>query len=55
MTSCVILAARLGARLDPVTQERPKCLLELHGKPIVRYQLELLRTAGVDPVTIVTG
>lgn len=55
MTSCLILAAGIGARISSVIWDRPKCLLELHGKSIVRYQLEQLQACGIDNITIVTG
>lgn len=51
----IILAAGLGSRLSNLTSGRPKCLLELHGKPILLHQLDLLAGCGVTDVTIVTG
>jgi len=51
----IILAAGLGSRLSGLTSGRPKCLLELRGKPILLYQLDLLAACGITDVTIVTG
>ncbi len=53
----VILAAGEGTRLRPHTLERPKCLVELAGRPLLDHQLAALRRAGAGAgdVTIVTG
>ena len=51
----VILAAGLGLRLSGLTLGKPKCLLELHGKSILRHQLDLLDACGVTEITIITG
>lgn len=51
----VILAAGLGSRVSGLTSGKPKCLLELHGKSILRYQLDLLAACDITEVTIITG
>jgi choline kinase len=51
----IILAAGEGQRLRPHTLDRPKCLVELAGAPLLFHQLASLRSAGVDDVTLVTG
>ena len=51
----VILAAGQGTRLRPLTDHCPKCLVEVHGKPILQYQLEALCDAGVRSCVIVIG
>ena len=51
----IILAAGQGKRLLPLTEARPKCLIELSGKSLLAWQLERLQTAGVEEVVIVTG
>ncbi len=38
----VLLAAGLGSRLRPVTDKIPKCLVPVHGRPLLDYWLELL-------------
>jgi choline kinase len=48
----VILAAGLGSRLREAV---PKCLVEIGGRPLLIHQLDALRHAGVDEVTIVVG
>jgi|TARA_B100000678_G_scaffold65273_1_gene53393 choline kinase len=51
----IILSAGRGSRLLPLTESKPKCLLEFMGKSVLRHQLTALDKAGVDHVTVVTG
>jgi choline kinase len=51
----IILAAGRGSRMNELTNERPKCLVELRGKALLDWQLEALREAGIKEIAIVTG
>ena len=51
----VILAAGQGTRLSPLTNRVPKCLVRLHGKPIMQRQLESLDKAGFEQCVVVVG
>ncbi|WBL82740.1 phosphocholine cytidylyltransferase family protein [Bradyrhizobium xenonodulans] len=51
----VILAAGVGSRLRPMTDLRPKPLVEVNGTPILHNALINLQAVGVDEVTIVVG
>lgn len=51
----IILAAGRGSRMKNLTDECPKCLVELRGKSLLEWQLEALRQAGIDEIAIVTG
>jgi choline kinase len=51
----IILAAGRGSRMKDLTDERPKCLVELRGKALLDWQLEALRAAGITEIAIVTG
>lgn len=53
--TAVILAAGRGSRLMPHTKNKPKCLVNIGGRPILFYQLRALEMAGLTRVTIVTG
>jgi mannose-1-phosphate guanylyltransferase len=49
-----ILAAGLGTRLRPLTNEVPKCLLPIGGKPLLQIWLEHLVRHGIDEVLVNT-
>ena len=51
----LILAAGLGSRLLKQTEEKPKTLVEINGKPILEYQLEALLRNNIKEIIIVTG
>ncbi len=51
----IILAAGIGSRLRPETYEKPKCLVDVNGQPILEYQLQALESTQVDEIIIVTG
>ena len=51
----VHLAAGQGTRLRPITNDRPKPLVELGGKSLLERNVETLRSAGVDDQLVVTG
>jgi N-acetyl-alpha-D-muramate 1-phosphate uridylyltransferase len=48
----IILAAGRGARFRPITDSIPKPLVQLQGKSLIDWQLELLAAAGVERVII---
>ncbi|MFQ5745871.1 MAG: NTP transferase domain-containing protein [Gemmatimonadota bacterium] len=51
----VILAAGVGSRLEAQTNGRPKCLVEIGGRPLILHTLEALADHGVGPVLCVLG
>ena len=51
----LILAAGRGSRLNELTEIRPKCFLQIQGRPLIDWQLSTLRKSGVSPIGIVTG
>jgi NDP-sugar pyrophosphorylase family protein len=48
----MILAAGLGTRLRPLTDNRPKALVEVAGRTLLEITLERLRSAGVREVIV---
>ena len=51
----VILAAGKGTRMKNLTQEIPKPMLAVEGRPILEHILEGLQAAGIRDVFLVTG
>ena len=50
----ILLAAGLGTRLRPLTNTIPKCLVPIHGQPLLGIWLERLTKAGIDSFLINT-
>jgi choline kinase len=51
----IIVAAGRGRRLGENTDEIPKCMVKVGGRPILHWQLEALVAAGVRDVVMVRG
>ena len=53
--NAIILAAGEGKRLRPLTNDRPKCLIEFCGKTLLERQIEIFNKCGIDEICVVTG
>jgi L-glutamine-phosphate cytidylyltransferase len=51
----IILAAGRGSRMMKMTEDRPKCLIELKGRTLLDWQLGAISTVGITEIGIVTG
>lgn len=51
----IIVAAGQSSRLMPITNDKPKCLLEIKGKSILQRQLETLKNCGINDIVVVRG
>ncbi|HMO16493.1 MAG TPA: sugar phosphate nucleotidyltransferase [Oligoflexia bacterium] len=49
-----LLAAGLGTRLRPLTENLPKPLIDVAGKPLIEWNLQLLSMIGISRVVINT-
>lgn len=48
----MIFAAGLGTRLKPLTDTMPKALVPLAGKPLLQWQIEKLKAAGITDIVV---
>lgn len=48
----LLLAAGLGTRLRPYTDNWPKCLMPIQGRPLLEYWLSLLHHSGIKDVLV---
>jgi len=55
VTKAIILAAGVGSRLRPLTENLPKCLLEVGTQTIIDHQVEALRHNGITDILVVLG
>lgn len=53
--NAIILAAGMGLRLRPLTDDKPKALVETAGESFFSRQLRLLHEVGIRRITVVTG
>jgi UDP-N-acetylglucosamine diphosphorylase / glucose-1-phosphate thymidylyltransferase / UDP-N-acetylgalactosamine diphosphorylase / glucosamine-1-phosphate N-acetyltransferase / galactosamine-1-phosphate N-acetyltransferase len=51
----VILTAGEGTRMRPLTYKKPKTMLQVGGKPIIQYNIEALKRAGIKDILMVVG
>ena len=55
ITKAVLLAAGRGTRMRELTQELPKPMLQVRGKPVLQHIIEGLRDAGLTDFLIIVG
>lgn len=55
MTNAILLSAGQGRRLSPLTDDRPKCTVDIGGRSLVEWQVRSLIDCGVTEISIVTG
>lgn len=53
--NAIILAAGMGTRLRPLTNDRPKCLVAVNGVPMVERQIQFLKEKGIDDIILISG
>src|ERR1700693_1478350 len=51
----VILAGGRGERMRPITDDRPKPMIPVLGRPFLEYQIEQLRNQGFERILILLG
>src|SRR5437016_5206405 len=53
--AAAILAGGMATRLRPITEQIPKALVEVAGRPFVCHQLEWLKKQGIQQVVLCVG
>ena len=48
----IILAAGLGKRMLPLTNELPKPMVKIKGKPIIKHLIDLLDQIGIEKICV---
>ena len=51
----IILAAGMGSRLRPLTNDKPKCMIKLLDQTLIERQIKIFHSYGINDITIVTG
>jgi choline kinase len=51
----ILLSAGIGSRIRPLTDNTPKCLLDINGKPILHRMIENIQGVGINELIVVTG
>jgi phosphoenolpyruvate phosphomutase len=54
-TRAIVLAASRGSDLGALTADRPKCMLDIRGTPLLQRLVSILNESGVRDVTVVRG
>jgi len=50
MVKIIIVAGGLATRMKPITEEIPKCLIDINGKPLIQHQIEFFRDHGYKEI-----
>ncbi len=51
----IMLCGGLAKRMRPLTDEVPKCMIPINGKPLLDYHLKFLRQAGIKKIIVACG
>ena len=53
--NAIILAAGMGMRLLPDTEDIPKGMVKLFDKSLIEMQIDIFKKCGIDDISVVTG
>ena len=53
--NAIIIAAGSGKRVGKDVKYIPKSMVKVNGKPIIDYQISVLKQAGIDEIVVITG
>lgn len=52
---CIILAGGKGTRISKEYPDIPKAMVPILGKPVIEYEIEMLKSYGINEIIIITG
>ena len=55
MTNVIILAAGLGSRLSPLTDDKPKSLITFGKETLLERNVNMFKKNGINDISIITG
>lgn len=55
MANAILMASGLGSRMRPLTNTKPKPLIEVNNTPMIETVINALNRAGVDQIFVVVG
>jgi len=55
MTNVIILAAGLGSRLSPLTDDKPKSLITFGKETLLERNINMFKKNGINDISIITG
>ncbi len=55
ITRAILIAAGRGKRLGPHTEDIPKCMVEVAGRPILGWVWRALEAVGVEELVVIRG
>jgi choline kinase len=51
----IIIAAGMSSRLMELTDDKPKCMLEVNDKTLLQRQIEIFKHCGIDEIIVIRG
>lgn len=51
----IIIAAGSGKRISKDVKEIPKSMVQVNGRPIINYQISVLKQVGINEIIVITG
>ncbi len=53
--NAIIIAAGSGKRISDDVKSVPKSMINVNGKPIINFQIEILKKSGINEIFVITG
>ena len=51
----IIIAAGQGKRIPQITKKKPKCLIKINNKTIIKRQIDFFRDLKISKIAVVRG